>query len=48
MSVAAIDASTRANMVIDGTILQRLDRDVVDPKLDEKWQTGWLGDAART
>lgn len=32
-------------LVIGGTILQRLDRDVVDPKLDEKLRTTWLGEA---
>ena len=33
-------------MVIGGTILQRLDRNIVDPKLSEKLASSWLGDAA--
>lgn len=33
------------SIVIGGTILQRLDRDIVDPDLDEKLRTTWLGEA---
>ena len=32
-------------LVIGGSILERLDRNIVDPRLDEKLQTGWLGKA---
>lgn len=32
--------------VIGGPMLQRLDRDIVDPKLDERLRTTWLGRAA--
>lgn len=32
--------------VIGGPMLQRLDRDIVDPKLDERMRTTWLGKAA--
>jgi hypothetical protein len=33
------------SIVIGGTILQRLDRDIVDPDLDGKLRTTWLGEA---
>ena len=32
--------------VIGGPMLQRLDRYIVDPKLDERMRTSWLGEAA--
>lgn len=32
--------------VIGGPMLERLDRDIVDPKLDERMRTTWLGKSA--